>query len=102
MVTRDEKETTVVTTPENLGDLDLVSVHPDRWRLLSIDCSHPFECVGFIATVANPFRAAGVDILFTSTFTRDWVFVKEESSVLAAKVLESAGFRNKGEGLDIL
>lgn len=92
MVTRDEKETTVVTTPEHLADVDVIEVNPDRWLLLSIDCAHPFYCVGFIAKISAALSDAGVDILVVSTFTRDWVFIKEEDADRAANVLRAAGF----------
>lgn len=93
IVTRDEKETTVVTLAENLGDLDVLALNPDRWLLLSIDCANPFYCAGFIARLSAPLSAAGIDILVVSTFTRDWVFVKEEEGERAAKLLEEVGFR---------
>jgi hypothetical protein len=94
MITRDEKETTVVTTPELLGDIDIIERNPDRWLLLSIDCAHPFYCVGFIARISAPLSEAGLDILVVSTFTRDWVFVKEEHADRAAAVLTAAGFQS--------
>ena len=97
MVTRDEKEITVVTTPDNLGDLDVIELNPDRWQLLSIDCANPFYCVGFLARVSTPMSAAGLDILVISTFTRDWVFVKEAEAATAATILVAAGFRDLRE-----
>jgi hypothetical protein len=92
MIARDEKETTVVTTPELLADVDVIEINPDRWLLLSIDCAHPFYCVGFIAKLSSALSDAGLDILFISTFTRDWVFVKAEDGERAATVLQSVGF----------
>ena len=90
MISRDEKETTVVT--EHLEDLEVLEVNPDRWTLVSIDCSQPFYCVGFIARISGMISAAGLDLLVLSTFTRDWVFVKEEDAAKAAEVLRAAGF----------
>lgn len=93
MIARDEKETTVVTTPESLHDVDVIELNRDRWLLLSIDCAHPFYCVGFIAKLSSKLSDAELDILVVSTFSRDWVFVKEEDGERAAKVLIEAGFR---------
>ena len=95
MVARDEKEITVVTTEENLADIDVVERNRDRWLLLSIDCDSPFYCVGFIARISAPLSEAGLDILVVSTFTRDWVFVKEEDGARAADVLRGAGFEER-------
>ena len=93
MVTRDEKEITVVTKEENLADIDAVAVNPDRWLLLSIDCANPFYCVGFLAKISAGLSGAGMDILVISTFSCDWVFVKEEDGPRAAAVLRSMGFQ---------
>lgn len=90
MISRDEKETTVVTA--HLEDLDVLELNPDRWTLISIDCSQPFYCVGFIARISSMISAAGLDLLVLSTFTRDWVFVKETEAGRAAEVLRAAGF----------
>jgi hypothetical protein len=92
MIVRDEKETTVVTSPENLASLDVLDVNRDRWVLLAIDCANPFYCVGFIAKVAARLSAAGIDILAVSTFSRDLFFVKEEDGARAAGVLREIGF----------
>lgn len=91
IVTRDEKETTVVTLPENLGDVDVLETNRDRWVLLSIDCANPFYCAGFISIISAPLAAAGIDILVISTFTRDWFFVKEAEAERAAAILERVG-----------
>ncbi len=92
MVTRDDRETTVVTLPEHLGDVEVIEANPDRWLLLSIDCANPFYCVGFVAKLSAPLAAAGIDLLMVSTFTRDWVFVKESDGERAAELLEGVGF----------
>ena len=93
MVTRDEREITVVTKEENLEDLEIVEVNADRWLLLAIDCANPFYCVGFIARMSATLSGAGMDILVVSTFSCDWVFVKEEDGARAADLLRAAGFR---------
>jgi hypothetical protein len=93
LVSRDEKETTVVTAPENVAALEALEVNPDRWLLLSIDCASPFYCVGFIARISARLSAAGIDILVLSTFSRDLFFVKEDEGERAAAVLRELGMR---------
>ena len=92
MITRDEKELTVVTAEENLRELDVIEVNKDRWLLLTIDCANPFYCVGFLAKISTALSGAGIDILVVSTFSRDWVMVKEEDGDRAAELLREAGF----------
>ena len=93
MVTRDEKEITIVTKEENLAGIDTVAINPDRWLLLAIDCANPFYCVGFLAKISAGLSGAGLDILVISTFSCDWVLVKEEDGPRAAAVLRSMGFQ---------
>jgi hypothetical protein len=93
MVTRDAMEITVVTTEEHLGDVEVIALNADRWLLLAIDCANPFYCVGFIAKISGALSGAGLDILVVSTFSCDWVFVKEEDGPIAADLLRSMGFR---------
>jgi len=96
LVSRDEKETTVVTAPEHLASLDVIETNPDRWLLLSIDCASPFYCVGFIADISARLRDAGMDILVISTFSRDLFFVKEAEGEKAAELLRGMGMGDLG------
>lgn len=93
MVTRDDRELTVVTTEAQLADVDVIERNQDRWMLLTIDCANPFYCVGFIAKISARLSGAGIDILVVSTFSRDWVLVKEEDADLAAELLREIGFQ---------
>jgi hypothetical protein len=93
MVTRDTYEITVVTKEEHLGDVDVLDVNPDRWLLLAVDCANPFYCVGFIARISAVLSGGGMDILVVSTFSCDWVFVKEDHGPRAADLLRAQGFR---------
>jgi hypothetical protein len=93
MVTRDATETTVVTLEEELVHVEVRSRNPDRWLLLVIDCANPFYCVGFLAKIASALSGAGIDLLATSTFTRDWIFVKEAEGERAGEVLRGLGFQ---------
>jgi hypothetical protein len=94
MVTRDELETTVVTTEEQLGDVEVLERNRDRWLLVTVSPVTPFYCVGFIAKIASVLSGAGIDILVVSTFSRDWVLVKEGDGPKTVALLEEIGFSN--------
>lgn len=93
MITRDTYEMTVVTKEEDLVDVDVLDMNADRWLLLAIDCANPFYCVGFLAKISAALSGAGMDILVVSTFSCDWVFVKEDDGPRAAAQLRAEGFR---------
>lgn len=92
VVCRDDKETTVVTTQACLADLVIKAQNTDQWRLLVINCANPFYCVGFLQSIASAMTAAGLDILLVSTFSRDYVFVKNQQTDRAVAVLLDIGF----------
>ena len=94
MVLRDELETTVVTTEEHVGDVEVLARNPDRWVQLTVDCAHPFYCVGFLAAVTAILAARGIDVLLASAFTRDLVLVKEEHAAAARRALLELGFQD--------
>jgi hypothetical protein len=87
LIAQDEKEITVVTAPENLASLDAIEVNRDRWRMIAIDPTTPFYCVGFIATISARLAAEGLDILVVSTYSRDVFFVKDEETERAIEIL---------------
>ena len=96
MVTHDDRETTVVTTEALLRHVDVIEVNRDRWVLFTIDCANPFYCVGFLAKISAVLSGAGIDILVVSTFSRDWVLVKESDADRAAELLRETGFQELG------
>ncbi|MGA0870106.1 MAG: hypothetical protein ACO3UM_14350, partial [Planctomycetota bacterium] len=46
IVIRDELGTTVVSRGEALAHVEVLARNPDAWCLLTIDCAHPFDCIG--------------------------------------------------------
>lgn len=92
LVCRDDKEITVVTTKSGLADLVIKAQNNEQWRLLVINCANPFYCVGFLQSIASAMTAAGLDILLVSTFSRDYVFVKNQQTDQAVAVLLDIGF----------
>lgn len=95
MVTQDDLEVTVATHERNLEHVDVLATNPDRWALIAIDCANPFYCVGFFARITTALSSAGVDILAVSTFTRDYILVKDAERDLARRVLIEVGFKER-------
>jgi len=92
LICRDDKEITVVTTQAGLADLVIKAQNTEQWRLLVINCANPFYCVGFLQSIASAMTVAGLDILLVSTFSRDYVFVKNQQTEQAVAVLLDIGF----------
>lgn len=92
IVTKDADEITVVTKVENLKELDLIERNKEDYALIALNVSVPFYSVGFLAVVSNAIAEAGMNILIVSTYSKDYILVKEENSEKAKNVLIKLGF----------
>ncbi len=96
MVTRDADEITVVTTSEKLpffADDDFLERNRDDYLLISLNVSVPFYSVGFLATVGDAFARAGLNILFVSTYSKDYMMVRADLRERAREILLQLGFQ---------
>lgn len=93
MVSQDQDEITVVTRKENLQDLDLIERNKDNYSLIALNVSVPFYSVGFLATVSGAIAKAGMNILIVSTYSKDYIMVKEDKLEQTRQVLLSLGFK---------
>lgn len=95
MISQDEDEITVVTREENLKQLDLIEKNKDFYKLVALNVSVPFYSVGFLATVSSAIAKAGMNILIVSTYSKDYIMVREEHVPKAKEVLLGLGFSPK-------
>ena len=96
MVTRDAEEITVVTTSEKLALFaadDFIERNRDDYMLISLNVSVPFYSVGFLATVGDAFARAGLNILFVSTYSKDYMMVRADLRERAREILLELGFQ---------
>jgi hypothetical protein len=92
MVSKDADEITVVTKEENLPELNLEERNKDFYRLIGLNVSIPFYSVGFLATVSQAIAKEDMNILIVSTYSKDYIMVKEDRLEDAKSVLLSFGF----------
>ena len=93
MISRDKDEITVVTEEKNLSELDLIEKNKDFYKLISLNVSVPFYSVGFLATVSGAIAQAGMNILIVSTYSKDYILVREDKLQKAEEVFLSLGFK---------
>jgi len=63
------------------------------WRCFRIMQSFDFGVPGILASVLEPLAKAGIGIFATSTFSTDYVLVKEQDADRAMEALRAAGHR---------
>jgi hypothetical protein len=95
MVSGDADEITIITKEENLSDLNLLERNKDYYRLIALNVAVPFYSVGFLAAVSGAVAEAGMNILIVSTYSKDYILIKEDKILDAKKVLHSLGFSEK-------
>jgi len=93
MVTKDADEITVVTKEENLIELTLIEKNKDFYRLIALNVSVPFYSVGFLAAVSQAIANEGMNILIVSTYSKDYIMIKEDKLDEARPVLLKLGFQ---------
>ena len=55
--------------------------------------SLPFYAVGFLSTISSAIAEKGMNILIASTYSKDYIMVREEHLSKAKEVLLSLGFK---------
>ncbi len=93
MVSKDKDEITVVTREENLPKLDLIEKNKDFYVVLELKVSLPFYAVGFLAAVTGAMGSNGMNNLVISTYSKDYLFVREEHREKAQQALLDLGFK---------
>ncbi|MFC1662986.1 ACT domain-containing protein [Patescibacteria group bacterium] len=93
LVTQDNDEITVVTLAEKLKELDLIERNKDDYTLIALNVSMPFYSVGLLATVSSAIAKQNMDILIVSTYSKDYILVRQDQTKKATKVLTAIGFR---------
>lgn len=91
MVARDADETTAIAEESKLPALPALATQKG-YRLVAIEVAAPFQAVGFLSTVTGALAGAGLDILVVSTYSKDYLLLKEESVAEGLQALAEAGF----------
>lgn len=94
LISQDKDEITVVTTANKLKDLNLIERNKENYKLIALNVSVPFYSVGFLATVSGAIAKEGMNILIVSTYSKDYILVKEHNLTRAKVALIKLGFKD--------
>ena len=91
LITKDKDETTIITEEKNIKSLN--SKKEVKWfKLIEIKVSTPFVAKGFLAKITKTIADKDLNVLIVSTFSKDYLLVKEETYDLALGALKQIGF----------
>jgi hypothetical protein len=91
MVTTDEDEITVITEENKLNTLNVEKL-VGYYKLIEFRVAVPFEVVGFLAKIGEIVAKQGLNILIVSTFSKDYILLKEETYEKGIEALKEIGF----------
>ena len=91
LVARDSDEVTVVTEESRVSEVSY-SDSTHWFKLLEVRVSQPFLAKGFLAKIAQTVAEQKLNILLVSTYSKDYVLVREESVEVVISALRSVGF----------
>jgi hypothetical protein len=94
LVTHETEEISVITTEDKLEMLAPQILEQQLWfRLLEFKMSTPFETPGFLAAIASKLASRQLNILLVSTFSKDWLLLREEDLKAGLSSLHELGFQ---------
>jgi len=91
LISKDNDEITVVTEEKNVSK---TKYEKDvKWfKLIEIKVSLPFLAKGFLAKVTKTIADKDLIVLVVSTFSKDYILVREETYKIAVEALKEVGF----------
>jgi hypothetical protein len=94
LVTHETEEISVITTEDKLEMLAPQILEQQLWfRLLEFKMSTPFETPGFLAAIASKLASRQLNILLVSTFSKDWLLLREDDLKAGLSSLHELGFQ---------
>jgi hypothetical protein len=94
MISKDADEITVVTEEKNLADLEIIKKNENLWRLVSVNMSIPFMA-GSLVTINAACAKQGLNNLIISTFSKDYILIKDSQVEKVRGVLKDFGIAEK-------
>lgn len=98
MVAKDKDEITVILKEDHLGSIRHEDIQ--QWfKLVEIVVSVPFFAVGFLASITSAIASRGLNVLVVSTFSKDYLLIRENVIHEAIESLKDLGFPIKSRKL---
>lgn len=95
LIAQDSDEITIITTVEKLESLDFIERNKEDYSLIALEVSLPFYATGFLAAVSQAIALREMNILIVSTYSKDYILVKQSKMDEAKAALLELGFKEK-------
>jgi hypothetical protein len=91
LVAKDIDEITVIVSEEDRQNIEYINF-VGWFKLIEIKVSEPFTAKGFLAKIAKTIADQDLNVLVVSTFSKDYILIREEASERAINALSEIGF----------
>jgi hypothetical protein len=91
LIVEDRDEVTVVVREDDVDGTPYLA-REGWYRLLEVRVAQPFTAVGFLASITDAIAARGLNVLVVSTFSKDYLLVRDASVQSAIEALRGLGF----------
>ncbi len=91
MITDDGKEITMIVEENKLKNVKYDEVQ-SWFKIIQVAVSVPFFAVGFLARITQAIAERKINVLVISTFSYDYLLIREKDLGLAIKALRRIGF----------
>ena len=92
LITQDIDEVTIVTEEKNVDSINF-SQETKRFKLFEIKPHIPFLTIWFLATITKAIADKGLNVLVVSTYSKDYVLVRDETNEQASNALKELWFK---------
>lgn len=96
LISKDKDEVTVVTEEKNVPKVKY-DKNVKWFKLIEIKTSSPFLAKGLLAKVTKTIADEDLNVLVVSTFSKDYVLVREAAYEVAVEALRKIGFPVEAE-----
>lgn len=91
MMADDGKEITIIIEESKLENVQYEEIQ--RWfKIIQVAVSVPFFAVGFLATITQAIAERRINVLVISTFSYDYLLIRENDASSAIETLDGIGF----------
>ena len=91
MLSNDGDEITAILEEKNLKNISYEKA--EKWfKIISVNVSTPFLGVGLLAEISAKIAEKGINIFIVSTFSKDFILLREDDAEEGIKILKEIGF----------
>lgn len=100
VIARDSRETTAIV-PQEVAESAAPLAQERNFRILRVNVATPFAAPGFLAAICTAIADKGANVFVVSTFSFDYILVRQNDLHAAVDALRAIGFEVKTQDAEL-